>query len=43
MRKRKYVRGNTISDSNAQVNCKIVEGEGDIALILGIKPKEEAK
>jgi small subunit ribosomal protein S6e len=45
MRKRKYVRGNTVSDSIMQVNCKIVEGEGDITTILGIqpKPKEEKK
>jgi small subunit ribosomal protein S6e len=42
MRKRKYIRGNTISDSIIQVNCKVVEGEGNIPMILGIKPKEEA-
>ena len=41
MRKRKYVRGNTISDSIMQVNCKIVSGEGDVALMLGIQPKEK--
>lgn len=41
MRKRKYVRGNTISDSIMQVNCKIIEGEGDVASILGIQPKEK--
>jgi small subunit ribosomal protein S6e len=43
VKKRKYVRGNTISEAIAQVNCKVLEGEGDIALILGIppKPKEE--
>jgi small subunit ribosomal protein S6e len=41
IRKRKYVRGNTISDDIAQVNCKVVEGEGDIAMILGIQPKEK--
>lgn len=41
MRKRKYVRGNTISDQIVQVNCKVVEGEGDIMMILGIKPKEK--
>jgi small subunit ribosomal protein S6e len=39
MRKRKYVRGNTVSDEIMQVNCKIVEGEGDIPKILGIQPK----
>ena len=42
MKKRKYIRGNTISESTAQINCKIVEGEGDIPTLLGIKPKEEA-
>jgi len=41
MRKRKYIRGNTISDSIIQVNCKVVEGEGDIPMILGITPKEK--
>ena len=41
MRKRKYIRGNTISDSIIQINCKILEGEGDIPLILGIPPKEK--
>ena len=43
MRKRKFIRGNTISDDIMQVNCKIVEGEGDIPKILGIQPKEEEK
>ncbi|MFQ6009658.1 MAG: 30S ribosomal protein S6e [Candidatus Aenigmatarchaeota archaeon] len=43
VRKRKYVRGNKISDNNAQVNVKIVEGEGDVAAILGIKKPEEKK
>jgi len=42
-RKRKYVRGNQISDSSFQVNCKITEGEGDVGLMLGIKPKEKAE
>jgi small subunit ribosomal protein S6e len=41
MRKRKYVRGNAISEEIAQVNLKIVEGEGDIATILGVKPKKK--
>ncbi len=41
MRKRKYVRGNTISDEIMQVNCKIVEGEGDVVSILGLDKKEE--
>ncbi|NIO44753.1 MAG: 30S ribosomal protein S6e [Candidatus Aenigmarchaeota archaeon] len=43
MRKRKYIRGNTISENIIQVNCKILEGEGNIPMILGIKPKEEEK
>jgi len=42
-RKRKYIRGNQISDDIAQVNCKIVEGEGDIGLMLGIKKGEGDK
>lgn len=41
MRKRKYVRGNTISDAIVQVNIKILEGEGDIPMILGIKKEEK--
>ena len=41
MRKRKYVRGNLISVDIVQVNCKIVEGEGDVTTILGIQPKEK--
>lgn len=45
MRKRKYVRGNTVSEEIAQVNCKIVSGEGDVGAMLGIQPKvkEEKK
>jgi small subunit ribosomal protein S6e len=41
LRRRKYVRGNLISTDIMQVNCKIVEGEGDVATILGIPPKEK--
>jgi len=41
MRKRKYIRGNTISSEIVQVNCKVLEGEGDIPKILGIPPKEK--
>ena len=41
-RKRKFVRGNQISEETMQINCKILEGEGDIALMLGVK-KEEKK
>ncbi len=41
MRKRKYVRGNQISQDIMQLNCKVIEGEGDIATILGIQPKEK--
>ena len=38
-RKRKFVCGNEISERIMQVNCKVVEGEGDIGTILGIAPK----
>lgn len=41
IRKRKYVRGNTISEDISQINCKIVMGEGNVGEILGIKPKEK--
>jgi small subunit ribosomal protein S6e len=41
LRRRKYIRGNTISADIIQINCKIIEGEGDIALMLGIQPKEK--
>ena len=41
LRKRKYIRGNTISLDIVQVNCKVVEGEGDIATMLGIQPKQK--
>ena len=41
MRKRKYIRGNIISDEIMQVNCKVVEGEGDIPKILQIQPKKK--
>ena len=41
MRKRKYIRGNTISADIIQVNCKVIEGEGNIPMILGIQPKEK--
>jgi small subunit ribosomal protein S6e len=41
MKKRKYIRGNTVSDSIIQVNMKVLEGEGDIPMILGIPPKEK--
>jgi small subunit ribosomal protein S6e len=43
LKRRKYVRGNTISTEIVQVNCKVIEGEGDIPTILGIKPKEVPK
>jgi small subunit ribosomal protein S6e len=41
LKRRKYVRGNMISTDIMQVNCKVVEGEGDIQTILGIQPKEK--
>ena len=43
MRKRKYIRGNTISEDIAQVNCKIIEGEGDIEMMLGLKKEEPSE
>lgn len=43
IKRRKYVRGNMISDATAQINCKIVEGSGNVGDILGIKPKEKAE
>jgi small subunit ribosomal protein S6e len=43
LRRRKYIRGNTISADIDQVNCKVIEGEGDIAMMLGIQPKEKPK
>jgi small subunit ribosomal protein S6e len=41
LRRRKYIRGNTISTDIIQVNCKVIEGEGDIPTILGIQPKQK--
>lgn len=41
IKKRKYVRGNTITEEIVQVNLKIITGEGDAGEILGIKPKEK--
>lgn len=43
IKRRKYVRGNMISEATAQINCKIVEGDGNVADILGIKPKDKAE
>ncbi len=43
IKRRKYVRGNMISDATAQINCKIAEGAGNIGEILGIKPKEKSE
>lgn len=40
-RRRKLIRGNTVSPDTMQLNCKITEGEGDVATILGIPPKEK--
>lgn len=42
-RKRKYVRGNVISTEIVQINCKIVDGEGDIELMLGLKKESGEK
>ena len=41
LRRRKYIRGNTISQDIMQINLKVLEGEGDIPTILGIQPKEK--
>lgn len=43
IKRRKYIRGNTISDAIIQVNCKIVEGEGDISSLLGIKKEGQTE
>jgi len=32
-----------ISEATAQINCKIVEGDGNVGEILGIKPKEKSE
>jgi len=42
IKRRKYVRGNTVSDATAQLNVKVIEGE-NIEAILGKKPEEGAK
>jgi len=41
LRKRKYVRGNIVSQQISQINVKVIEGGDDIAKILGIQPKEK--
>lgn len=43
IKRRKNVRGNMLSDASAQINCKIMEGSGNVGEILGIKPKEKAE
>ena len=43
-RRKKTIRGNTISDDIAQLNAKVLEfGSKGIAETLGIAPKEEPK
>ncbi len=43
VRKRKYVRGNTIAKDIAQINCKVVAwGDQELEAILG-KKEEESK
>ncbi|MEM7819604.1 MAG: 30S ribosomal protein S6e [Candidatus Aenigmatarchaeota archaeon] len=37
MRKRKTIRGNTISTDIVQINCKIVKGETNLEELLGKK------
>ncbi|MBU5575146.1 MAG: 30S ribosomal protein S6e [Candidatus Aenigmatarchaeota archaeon] len=39
LRKRKTVHGNTIDNTIAQINCKVIKGEGDIVSLL--KPAEK--
>jgi len=42
MRRRKSIRGNTISDQTSQINVKIVGyGAKSVEELLGVKPKEE--
>ena len=44
LRKRKSVRGNTISPTISQINMKIIKyGPKSVEETLGIKPKEEKK
>ena len=43
MRKRKFVCGNQVSSDIVQINCKILEGDGDIALIVGLKKQEKSE
>ena len=41
-RKRRSIRGNTVSDQIAQINCKVIKvGKDKIAKLLGIEPKAE--
>ncbi|HLD42289.1 MAG TPA: 30S ribosomal protein S6e, partial [archaeon] len=43
-RKRKSIRGNTISNQISQINVKVVKhGEKTIEELLGVKPKEKPK
>ncbi len=42
MRKRRIVRGNTIAQDIAQINCKVSKsGNKNIYELLGVKPKEK--
>ena len=43
-RKRRNIRGNTISNETVQINCKITKwGEADLMKHFNIQPKEEKK
>jgi small subunit ribosomal protein S6e len=43
-RKRRSIRGNTISNETVQINCKIIKwGEEDLMKHFNIQPKEEKK
>jgi small subunit ribosomal protein S6e len=42
-RKRVTVRGSEISEAVAQINAKVVAGEGDVAVALGLVDEDEAE
>jgi small subunit ribosomal protein S6e len=42
-RKRVTVRGREISDAVAQINARVVEGDGDVAVALGLVDEEETE
>jgi len=42
-RKRVTVRGSEISEAVAQINAKVVAGEGDVAVALGLVDEDDAE